>query len=232
MVRCVKKKTRKRPEIESMGGVELVAAELHAPDGLSERRLEHRLEKLERALRRAGVSRVVLPDRFPYAGQLRELEIVDSLNLYRDVADVLALGWLARCGVSPEQSRVALAGPRLCPELRQAAERLCCRVRGVRVDTPDGESYARMLQREYGVPVVPSSAPVDVTVAFGPTAIPAALRLYGKAPCLGGLRLTVEGLALPSELEEPLLALLWERGGLRRDRLRVEWNRKTTARDL
>lgn len=224
LVRCVGEKGRMRLEVERWGGVELVAAALRAPEGLSEQRLARRLEKLEGALRRAGVSRVVLPAGFPYAGRLRRLEIVEPLELYRAAADVLTLGWLTGRGIAPERGRVALTGPRLSPELRQAAERLCRRVRAVRVDAPEGEDYARALQRECGVPVVPPTAPVDVTVAFGPTASPAALRLYGEAPCLGGLRLTGEGLELPPELEGPLLALLWERGSLRRERLRAEWD--------
>lgn len=221
LVRCVGERGRSRPAVERWGGMELLAAALYAPEGLPERRLERRLETLERTLRRAGVRRVVLPAAFPYAGRLRGLESVEPLALYREAADVLALGWLAGRGIPPERGRVALAGPRLCPELRQAAERLCRRVREVRVDAPGGEDYARALQREYGVPVVPPAAPADVTVAFGPTAQAAALRLYGGAPCLGGLRLTGEGLDLPPELEGPLLALLWERGSLRRERLRA-----------
>lgn len=224
LVRWVGEKGRSRPEVERWGGVELLAVTLYAPEGLSSRRLARRLERLEGTLRRAGVGRVVLPEGFPYADRMRELEVVNPLGLYRETADVLVLGWLAGRGIPPERGRVALAGPRLSPELCQAAERLCRRVRAVRVDAPEGADYARALQREYGVPVVPPTAPADVTVAFGPTETPAALRLYGQEPCLDGLRLTGEGLDLPPELEGPLLALLWERGSLTRERLRAEWD--------
>lgn len=217
LVRREEGKGKSRPAVERWSGIELLAVTLYTPEGLSRRRLESRLGRLAHTLRRAGVTRAVLPEGLCLEG----VERVDPLVLYRGAADVLALGWLAQHRIPPERGRVVLAGPRLCPELRQAAERLCRHVRWLRVDTPDGEGYAQALQREFGLPVAPHSVPADVCLAFGPTPQPAALRLYGEAPCLGGLRLTGEGLDLPAELEGPLLTLLWERGSLRREELRA-----------
>ena len=46
------------------------------------------------------------------------------------------------------------------------------------------------------------------------------LEVYGDCR-LDGLRLTAPGLHLPEEMEEPLLAVLWERGEIRGEDLAV-----------
>lgn len=221
LVRYVRERGKTPARVEWIGGTALLTVTLHEPEGLSPRRLAGRLERLERTLRRAEVSRVILPPGFPHAGRLRLVHPVDPMPFYRDAADVLLLGWLRAHKIPPGQGRVALAGPRLCPELRGAAERLCPVVREIRIDVPEGGTdYAAWLQRTWGLPVTPATAPVHVTAAFGPAA-GAELMLYGDRPGLDGLRLTAEGVALPPELEEPLLALMWEGGRLDRGALRA-----------
>ena len=46
-------------------------------------------------------------------------------------------------------------------ELTAAAERLCPLVRGLVIDAPGGEDYARSLQARFGLPVTPPAAGAD-----------------------------------------------------------------------
>lgn len=223
MVRYRREKGRGEAETERFWGLTFLTATLYEPEGLRPGPLERRLEKMERAFRKADVSRVILPAGFPYGERLRWVQPVETLTFYRSMADLLVLESLNRRGIEPARGRVALAGPRLCPELRQAAHRLCPAVREIRIDVPggEGETFARQLQREWGLPVTPRSEPADVTVSFGPGAGEADLCLWGEQPVLDGLHLRAEGLDLPAELEQPVLALIWEQGGLRREAVRV-----------
>ena len=153
---------------------------------------------------------------------------MDALPFYRAVADLLALGALETAGLRPEQASVALSGPRLCPELRAAAERLYPQVRGLVINVPgEGAAYAAWLHRRYGLPVCPPER-ADVTVAFGPGGVHrgVALDLYEEGRNLAGMTVTAPELALPGECEEQLLAALWEQGGLKREKLRVKWSAK------
>ena len=218
-IKYVRGRGRLCSEIEYLYGLTLLSVTLCEPDGLRPRKLERRLEKAERIFRTAEVARVILPSGFPHADGLKQVQPVETLTFYRCMADLLALDLLARRGIDPRSAKVALAGPRLCPELCDAAKRLCRTVREVRIDVPgeDGELFSQLLQREFGLPVLPRTAAADVTVSFGP-AVPAAdLDLWGKEPGLNGVRLRAKGLELPPEIEQPVLALLWERGSLRRD---------------
>ena len=162
---------------------------------------------------------VLRPD-FPCRELLRVLRPVDVLPFWREAADVLALGALAAQGVEPRRGRVALSAPRLCPELIGAARRLCPQVRGLLIDAPGGGEYARRLQKEFGLPVTPPAAGADATVALGPGGgrWGRSVELYG-AGSLGGLRLKAEGIDLPADCADQVLALLWERGELKRGTL-------------
>lgn len=216
-------KGRGTPERGRLGPVEVLRLAVYAPPGLSPGRLDRRLARAERALLRAGASRVLLGPDFPYGGRLRVLRPVDPLPLYRAVGEVWALGALAAEGVEPRRGRVALSAPRLCPELMSAAERLCPLVRGLVVAAPGGEEFARWLQSRWGLPVSPPAAGADATLAFGPAG-----PRWGRTVelCrdgdLGGLSLRAEGLELPAGYEAQLLALLWERGALDRRALSAE----------
>lgn len=216
----IREKGRGRVERTELGPVTVLRSAVYEPDGLSCRRLERRLRRAERVLAGAGVRRVVLSADFPYAGELRLLRPVDVLPMRRGLADVFALGALTARGVAPNRGRVALSGPRLCPELMAAAERLCPQVRGLLIDAPGGAEYARWLHGRFGVPVTPPAAGADVTAAFGPGGgrWGRTVELYNGGS-LGGLALRKEGHSLPDDCAEQLLALLWERGQVSREKL-------------
>jgi len=219
---CVRAKGRGRAQRVELGPLAAVCWTLYVPEGLAPWRLRRRLRKAERALARAGVGRVVLGADFPYGDRLALLRPVDPLPMLRACADVLVLGALAAEGVSPCRGRAALSAPRLCPELTGAAERLCPRVRGLVIDAPGGEDYARYLQARFGLPVSPPSAGADVTAAFGPGGgrWGRSVELYDGGS-LGGLTLGAEGVELPADCAGQVLALLWERGEVRREDLVV-----------
>ena len=217
-----REKGRGRPEFVELGRLMVLRWTLYEPPGLPRWRLEWRLRRAEGALLKAGAGRVLLPEGFPYAAMLRGLKPVDSLPFWRAVADRLALRALERAGVKPQRGRVALSAPRLCPELRQAAERLCPAVKGLVIDVPGvGQDYARWLHLRFGLPVSPPSAGAEVTVAFGPGGgrWGTALELYGERPDLAGLTVSAPGMDLPEEGASQVLALLWEQGAVDRETL-------------
>ena len=208
--------------VEYLGNLTLLTGVLRVPPGKPPRAAARRLARLERQMLRAGAGRVVLPEAFPYAALLTALRPVEVLPLYRAAADTLVLAALRRAGKPPEQGRVALSGPWLCPELERCAQRLCRAVRALRIQVPgEGEAYARRLQRQWGLPVLPPDLPADVTAAFGPGGPEqgSVLRLYGPRPETGGLRLWTHRLELPRDGGEQLLALLWESGAVKREDL-------------
>ena len=212
---CLREKGRGRPERVRLGPLEAVRWTVYAPEGLSEWRLERRLRRAERGLAAVNVGRVVFRAGFPYGDRLRLLRPVDPLPLWRGTADLLALGALGADGVPYRRGTVALSAPRLCVELERTAVRLCPLVRGLLIDAPGGEDYARYLQAKYGLPVTPPAAGAEVTVAFGPGGgrWGRSLELYGQVN-LGGLTVRAEGVELPADCRDQVLALLWERGVL------------------
>ena len=219
---CFREKGRGRTERVRLGPLEALRRTVYAPEGLSEWRLERRLRRAERELLAAHVGRVILRAGFPYGDRLGWLRTVDPLPLWRGIADLLALGLLDAQGVPYRRGTVALSAPRLCAELQAAAQRLCPLVRGLLIDAPGGEDYARYLQTKFGLPVTPPAAGAEVTAAFGPEGgrWGRSLELYGQAD-LGGLTVTAEGLELPEDCWDQVLALLWERGEIKREQLSV-----------
>ena len=219
---CLRKKGRGRLERVRLGPLEAVRRTVYVPEGLPEWRLEWRLRRAERELLAARAGRVVLRAGFPYGDRLRRLRAVDPLPLWQDTADLLVLAALAAQGVPYRRGTVALSAPRVCVELERAAERLCPLVRGLLIDAPGGEDYARYLQARFGLPVTPPSAGAEVTAAFGPGGgrWGRSLELHGQAE-LGGLAVTAEGMQLPEDCRDQVLALLWERGEVKRERLKV-----------
>lgn len=210
---------RNGSQTEVLAGMTVLALPLYEPDGADRKKLERRIRKMEHTFRREEVSRVILPDDFPCRDRLALVRPVNPILLYRGVADLLTLELLRRKGIPPGGARAALAGPRLCPELCGAAERLCADVRELRIDVPgeEGEDFARYLQYEFGVPVVPRTAAADAVIAFGETGEAADLCLWGEP----GIRLSVEGMKLPENVEQPVLELLWEQGRVKREKFRV-----------
>ena len=217
---CRREKGRGQTERVRIGPLEAVRRTVYVPEGLPEWRLERRLRRAERELRAAHVVRVVLRAGFPYGDRLRRLRTVDPLPLWRETADLLALGLLDAQGVPYSRGRVALSAPRMCAELQAAAQRLCPLVRGLVIDAPGGEDYARYLQSKFGIPVTPPAAGAEVTAAFGPGGgrWGWSLELHGQAD-LGGLTVTAQGLDIPEDCRDQVLALLWERGEVKREQL-------------
>ena len=224
---CLREKGRGRLERVRLGPLEAVRRTVYVPEGLPEWRLERRLRRAERELCAAHVGRVVLRAGFPYGDRLRRLRPVDPLPLWRETADLLALGLLDAQGIPCRRGTVALSAPRMCIELERAAERLCPLVRGLLIDAPGGEDYARYLQAMFGLPVTPPAAGAEVTAAFGPGGgrWGRCLELYGQV-WLGGLAVTAEGLELPEDCRDQVLELLWERGEVKRERLTVRQDQK------
>lgn len=220
---CVREKGRGGVEWAALGPLTALRWTVYAPEGLAPWRLARRLRKAERALIRAGAERVIFGPEFPYGDRLELLRPVDLLPMYRGCADVLALGALEVEGIAPRRGRVALSGPRLCHELEGAAERLCPQVRGLVIDAPVGSDYARYLQARFGLPVTPPSAGADVTVAFGPGGgrWGRCVELY-EGGSMSGLALRAEGVELPESCADQVLALLWERGEVKRERLCIQ----------
>ncbi len=210
---------RSQPRSESVCGLTVLTVDLCEPEGLGQKKLDRRIRKLEQTFRGAEISRVIVPNSFPYCEQLTLVRPVDPMPFYRAAADLLVLDLLRQKGIPPGVAKAALAGPRICPELCAAAERLCRTVRKLRIDVPgeEGADFSRYLQYEFGVPVVPRTAAVDAVVAFGETGEEADLCLWGKSEVC----LRVEGVELPEEIEQSVLALLWEQGRVKREQIRV-----------
>lgn len=130
--------------LERLGGMTLARATVHVPPGLGRFRFRARLRRARRFFEQNGVRRIILPESGEnswFSGFGR----VDALPFYRAVADLLALGALETAGLRPEQASVALSGPRLCPELRAAAERLYPQVRGLVINVPGEGARLRRL---------------------------------------------------------------------------------------
>lgn len=219
-----REKGRFRLEKGWLGPLPALRAVVHEPEGLAGWRLQRRIRRAERALVRAKAGRVILDADFPYGDRLALLRPVDVLPLRRGCADVLALGALKAQGIPPERGRVALSGPRLCLELMEAAERLCRQVRGLLIDVPGGEDYARYLQAKFGLPVNPPAAGADVTAAFGPAGgrWGRSVELY-EGGTLNGLVLCLQEKKLPPDCAEQVLALLWEYGEVKREQLYIRF---------
>lgn len=222
LLRWEPSKGRGRLETVELGPLKALGWTVFARPGLSGRRLERRLRRGERALARAGVGRVILPRDFPWGDKLQMLRPVEVLPFWRGAADVLALGALDAEKIPRNRGTVALSAPRLCSELEAAAQRLCPQVRGLLIDAPGGLDYARYLQAKYGLPVTPLSAGAEVTVAFaeGGGRWGRSVELY-PGGSMGGLALKAEGVDLPADCADQVLALLWERGEVRREELCV-----------
>ena len=215
LIRYSTDRGRGQGQTEMVCGVSVLTCVLYE-NGKGE---ERRLRKLEQLLLRSSVSRVILPESFPHRTLLERLRPVDPMPLYRAAADLLVLKLLDSKGVPPSEAAAVLAGPRLCPELCAAAHLLCPTVRRLRIDVPgeEGADFSRDLRRKFGIAMLPPTADADVTAVFGPTCGAADLKLYGSSQ----IRMSANGIEPPEGIEQPVLQLLWERGRIRREDLRV-----------
>ena len=187
------------------------------PEGLWAAR---RLRKAGRALRREGVSRLLVPGNFESWGVLRAMGLrpIETEPLVRAHSAPLALESLERRGLAPDRATVALRGSRADWALRQAAVELCPRVRNLVIDVPSGgRELAKWLRWEFGLPILPREVPGQVGLCYHPECggeDEVNLGLYGSCPRLAGLTLAAPELAEEDRENLPLLAALWEGGKL------------------
>lgn len=196
--------------------------------------LRHRVGSAAKRLRRAGVTRVVLPEGFLWGSQLAKYGVrpVSTLALRRRLAPDWVRRALAEQGLSPGGARVAVSAAQLTGELVRTVTELSLRHRYVLLDVPyGGEELCRRLRREYGISLLlgPDRAQLeeaDVLVLFDPRTDlvrkgGVTLPLYDEAAPVGGV-------SLPPALEEQLpegagrgqlLSALLEGGVLRRSQL-------------
>ena len=196
--------------------------------------LRRRVLSAARRLRRAGVTRVVLPEGFAWTPQVEKcgLRPVSTLALRRRLASDWVRQGLAAAGVSPGGARVAVSAGQMTGELVRTVTELCLRHRYVLLDVPyGGEELCRRLRREYGVSLLlgpdrEQLAAADALVLFdartdlrrkdGMT-----LALYDEGAPLGGVSLppALEGQIPPGVNRGQLLAALLEGGFLRPEQL-------------
>lgn len=216
-------KGRGSSDLHYYGTLPVLTVTVCAPPSMGMWRKRRRMRRAVRALHQAGVRQVIWPQNCPWSLQEAGFSGIEVEALYQAQADQLALGALAELGIPPGEGRVALVAQRLTIPLQRTAQRLCPQVKGLLIQVPGaGEDYARWLHGQYGLPVAPAAAGAEVTVAFSPGGPRwgRCLEVYGDCR-LDGLRLTAPGLHLPEEMEEPLLAVLWERGEIRGEDLAV-----------
>ncbi|MEG2120391.1 MAG: hypothetical protein RRY53_08520, partial [Pseudoflavonifractor sp.] len=131
-----------------------------------------------------------------------------------------ALGLLAAKHVPPERATVALQGNRVTRPFFGAALDLAPRVRALTISAPVGGSeLAAHLNAACGLPVLEENPglPPDAVLQFSPLPHGEAdtLVLCDPGPQLAGLHLRPSWRTLPEHFAElPLLAALWEEGGL------------------
>jgi len=187
-------------------------------------------------LRKAGVTRLVVPEAFAYGEQLEKAGVapVSTLPLRRALAADLARAVMAGRNLSGGSARLAVAGDQLSGELVRTVTELALGNRYVLLDVPyGGDTLANQLRREYGVSLltVPSRAQLeeaDVLILFAPRTDlrrknPVVLPLYDETAALPPLLLppALED-QMPAGCSRPqLLAAMVEGGILRPGQITV-----------
>ncbi len=167
-----------------------VARGPRTPEALVRRRVLTAAKRL----RKAGVTRLVVPEAFAYGEQLEKVGVapVSTLPLRRALAADLARAVMAGRNLSGGSARLAVAGDQLSGELVRTVTELALGNRYVLLDVPyGGDTLANQLRREYGVSLLLSPTrqqmeEADVLVLFAARTDlrrrdPAVLRLYDEA---------------------------------------------------
>ena len=209
-----------------------VAKGPRTPEALVRRRVLTAAKRL----RKAGVTRLVVPEAFAYGEQLEKVGVapVSTLPLRRALAADLARAVMAGRNLSGGSARLAVAGDQLSGELVRTVTELALGNRYVLLDVPyGGDTLANQLRREYGVSLLLSPTrqqmeEADVLVLFAARTDlrrrdPAVLRLYDEAAPLPPLLLppVLEGQRPPGLCRPQLLAVLVESGVLRPGQITV-----------
>lgn len=196
------------------------------PEALARRRAATALK----LLRKQGVTRVLLPEAFPFEAQMSKCGLlpVSALPLRRELAADWTRWLLAEKGIPAAGARVAVTAAQLTGEVVRTVTELSLRHRYVLLDLPyGGEELCRQLRREYGVSLLlgPSKEQLEGAEALvlfdARTDLaqgnPAVLPLYDETAPLPSLSLppALEE-RLPDGVDRPrLLAALREAGVLR-----------------
>ena len=144
--------------------------------------------------------------------------------LVRFKAGEVALAALERMDTTPDRACVALRAGRADRDMVRAACVLCPRVRNLIIDAPrGGEKLADWLRWEFGIAVLPPGEKGALAVRFerGGENEEHTLHLYGQKPDLKGVSLCAPMLAKEEQGDLSLLSLLWERGRLQGDALKI-----------
>ena len=194
-----------------------VAKGPRTPEALVRRRVLTAAKRL----RKAGVTRLVVPEAFAYGEQLEKVGVapVSTLPLRRALAADLARAVMAGRNLSGGSARLAVAGDQLSGELVRTVTELALGNRYVLLDVPyGGDTLANQLRREYGVSLLLSPTRQQMGEAD-----PAVLRLYDEAAPLPPLLLppVLEGQMPPGLCRPQLLAVLVESGVLRPGQITV-----------
>lgn len=190
--------------------------------------LRRRVRDAVKRLRKAGVSRVVLPEDFSWADLLERqgLTPVSTLPLRRALAADWVRWSLRERGVPAAQARVAVAAESMTGEVARTVTDLALRHRYVLLSVPyGGEELSHRLRREYGVSLLlaPSREQLEGADAVLLFAARTDLRGGGVLP-LYDESAPLPPVALPPALEDALppgvvrpqlLTLLLEGGVLR-----------------
>lgn len=185
-----------------------------------------RLRRAARGMSRRGVRRVLTPAEFDNWELLQpwQLAPVSPEPLVRFKAGEVALAALERIDTAPDRAAVALRAGRADRDMVRAACALCPRVRNLIIDAPrGGRELADWLRREFGMPVLPPEEEGTLALRFeaGEERGEHTLCLYGLRPDLKGLSLCAPMLAEEERQDLALLNLLWERGRLRGEAVKI-----------
>ena len=211
-----------------------VARESGTPEVVLRRRVRGALRRLHKQ----GVTRVVLPEDFPYPELLEKqsLRPVSTLSLRRRLAADWVRTELVGCGLSLGSARVAVAADQLTGEVVRTVTELVLRHRHVLLDLPQGgEELCRQLRREYGVAVLLSPSreqmeEAEAVVLFDQRELESGgicLRLYEETQPLPALLLPpVLERQLPEGVDRTqLLSVLQEAGALKPGQITLEDSR-------
>lgn len=208
---------------EQLGGMDCLRLNLCGGKRKGEFRQRREVRWMRRMFSSWGVKHILVPEGSSLGDAFEQSLLVDFAPFNRGIADLLALGWLDQRGLAPKGAVVGLSAPRMSYEVRQTAQLLAGRVKGLRIDVPgEGAVFANWLHREYGIPIR-EGGQADVSLLFvgekrgeGPW-----IDLSERGGIPAGLRVTAPELKLPPLYEEQILALMWGRGGLARSQIRV-----------
>ena len=190
-----------------------------------------RVRRTARAIRKAGVVRVLAPEGFSLWEEVlaQGLRPVETGELCRTLAVPIALAALAGDGVPLRQASVTLQGDRVTRALRMAAMELCPQVRQLLVEVPTGgEELQRELNREFGLPVVEGGPErrAQLTLCFSPSGGAGRGRiadLSGETPALADYSFSLREGTLPDDAAAlSLLSALWASGRLERGDIVVQ----------